>query len=269
MSKLGRGIVGLALTGLAGCTTAGQEFVNEVIEGVVVQGAVSSADAIARNEFEGPRGTNIENNFYTNNGRNVQLPENVIYRDGSYYPAEGYTWVDKGNNLEVRKLRKGDILKRVRNNYNGFPESEVLFYSNYVDDNNNNKWEPSEFKGIKDIFREDEEIRAVSFWEVIAGDLNGKAVTMDILGLDTNKMVYDFGEIERDPDNIIRLNETHLWGTNYNIPVNELIEKVGGRDYKVIFNLDGVAKKSGNFTIIPAQRAETEELNEEEILEEL
>jgi len=91
--KIGRGIVGLALaSGLSGCSEYGQAFSNQLIEGMVVQGAMSAVDEAVRTDIGGPRGTNVENNFYENsdNNRIDCVTVRVKGEDGKFYLEDVY-----------------------------------------------------------------------------------------------------------------------------------------------------------------------------------
>ena len=171
------------------------------------------------------------------------IPEHVVFRDGKYFPEPGYVWLnpDDPKDLRVVKIQPRKEKK----------VPEPFFFNYYIDKNNDNQWSLDEFIGIKEVFRSDEPVRAVSFWKVVNGDLNGKRVTMDILGLDTNRVAYNFGIVEEDPDNVIRLHNGR-WATHYLIPVEELKEKVGGSRFRVIWNLDGKPQKYADFTVIDA-----------------
>ncbi|MDP3027442.1 MAG: hypothetical protein Q8N63_07050 [Nanoarchaeota archaeon] len=112
------------------------------------------------------------------------------------------------------------------------------------------------YKNIKNVFKDNDRIRAVSLWKVIDGDINGKKVTLDILGIDTNKIAYNCGEIKIDPDNVIRTSDYNMWSTHYDIYANEIKENVGGSRFRAIWNLNGEPKKYADLTIIDTLKKE-------------
>jgi hypothetical protein len=128
---------------------------------------------------------------------------------------------------------------------------EAFFCEYYVE---NEDWSTAH-KNIKNIFKDNDRIRAVSIWKVIDGDINGKKVTLDILGIDTNKIAYNCGEVKVDPDNIIR-SRSGLWSTHYDIYANEIKENVGGNRFRAIWNLNGEPKKYADLTIIDTLKRE-------------
>lgn len=130
--------------------------------------------------------------------------------------------------------------------------SEPFFYKGYNEDGE--KWH-GYFVGIKDVFSTNEEVRAASIWEVHNGDLNGKRVTIDVMGLDNQGLVQDFGIIEVDPDNVIRVNSGYngTWATQYRLPLDALRAQVKGHRFRVIWKIDGEPMRTADFTLVDGE----------------
>ncbi|HEB46874.1 MAG TPA: hypothetical protein ENI22_00200 [Candidatus Pacearchaeota archaeon] len=81
-------------------------------------------------------------------GQTQRTPENVIYSEGNYFPAPGFTWTDPENPNDLN-LRKS---------------IGVVFAANYWRDfNNNGLVDPNEYIGIKNRFYENEEMILVLY----------------------------------------------------------------------------------------------------------
>jgi len=131
---------------------------------------------------------------------------------------------------------------------------KAFFCEYYVDGED---WSTA-FKEIKEVFRSDEKIRAVSLWENHYGYLNGKRVTLDVLAIDTNKIVYNAGELKVDPDNIIRggVSKGSIWSTHYDLLANQLKQELGGNRFRIVWNLNQDPKEYADLTIIDVQKKE-------------
>ena len=113
-----------------------------------------------------------------------KLPENVIYSDGTYRPAPGYTWVDPKGADDFRVKRKITA-----------PEAETRFsgglfsYNRWVDLNNSGTVDGNELFGLgKKVFNPAKEPMTIGFY---APDKKGAAIfrvwteTGDLLGTDS------------------------------------------------------------------------------------
>ncbi len=168
----------------------------------------------------------------------------------------GY-WLDMGEDLlEQEKKRR----ERGNENEYGYHSSlpldvlpRVIFYNEWNDDNNNGFNELHELKGRKEVFYSNERIETASLWNSTKNpELIGKNVSVDILGLDTGKVVYDFYDSKSNPQRIRGPPVVVGDGKNFIVIINMLKEKVGGNRFKFIYNIDNIPYISGDVTIIDA-----------------
>ena len=172
------------------------------------------------------------------------------FRDGEF-DGQG-TFTQQGVVKYTGEFRDGKAI-RIKNVVYPGKLSEAFFFKKYIDTEKG--WTEKSFVGIKNVFRSDEDIYAASIWPVLNKDLNGKKVTLDVLGIDTGKTAQNFGICESDNgDPVIHINEegVHFWGSHYRLPVSDLEKKVGGHRFRVIWELDREPKKTADFTIIDA-----------------
>jgi len=101
--RLKAGLVGLALLvgvgSSGGCLTPrGEQFANTL-------GAAATQQFIS-NSIDQSMGVNrgTEVNVHGDYGDNNNVPENVYFRDGRYYPIEGYKWVNPNNQKDLRVM---------------------------------------------------------------------------------------------------------------------------------------------------------------------
>ncbi len=203
-----------------------------------LEGERERAEAIAG---AGADRTNV--NVYTNeeNKVSIKLPANVIYSDGTYQPAPGYTWLNStAGDLRVRKI--GETLR--------FREPERIlrrefFACNYWGDfNNDNMGDyPEEFVGIKNRFRDDERIILVSYDEIGRKGMKYEIKIYDPKGKEIHKIerIYEQdGEMNRigSGDDLMR------W----------LIYNGGYGNFKSVWYANNNYIGSTEFEIIPGSR---------------
>ncbi len=129
--------------------------------------------------------------------------------------------------------------------------SDAMFYTSWEDTNRNGSPQITELRGITNELKTNHPAVAYSIWTGSPQTLEGKAITLDILNTTTNQKLENYGQIELDPDNIIRLNGTiGVWATHYRINPKEIKEKLGGENLKAVWKMDGIPKKERDFKII-------------------
>lgn len=154
---------------------------------------------------------------------------------------------DSGSNVAVYAgpLQARENIPEV-GNYLGLPEA--FFCEHYVEGESGSR----RFKNLKNVFRINDNVQAISLWKIVNGDLNGKKVTLDILGIDTNKVIaYDCGE----PENTIR-GKNGWWFTHYELSASKIKENIGGNSFRGIWNLNGNPQKYTDLMIIDAEKKE-------------
>ncbi|MCP6727572.1 MAG: DUF1647 domain-containing protein [Patescibacteria group bacterium] len=253
ISKLGKGVLisGLALTLIgnddAACTPEEKMILGEMIaEGAAkeddkfgeytgkrlyLEGERERAEAIAR---AGADRTNVNVYVGENETRGESrgnILENVIYSDGTYSPAPGYTWLNStAGDFRVRKVFKEDV---------------KFFACNYWKDfNNNNAGDyPEEFVGIKNKFRDDERIILVSY-----DQLNMRGTEMEIKIFNPRgKEIYSRVDIY-DSNGVV--NRT---GTEDDM-MGWLIDNGGYGNFKSVWYVNDNYAGSTEFEIIPGSR---------------
>ncbi len=152
-------LLGLFLgTASSSCTPEGRSLALSLFR----QGA---SDAIAH-ELN-PHETNVH--VYNQGQNNQRLPENVIMKNGGYNPAPGYRWVDPTNPKDFRVVEKQER-ELIR---------EIITCNDFIDVNKNKKVDRGEIRGIKDIFKIDEEIACVFSYETIE-TIKGKNYSINL-----------------------------------------------------------------------------------------
>ncbi|MCP6727654.1 MAG: hypothetical protein KJI69_06610, partial [Patescibacteria group bacterium] len=220
-----------------------------------LEGERERAEAIAR---AGADRTNV--NVYTNeeNKGPIKLPANVIYSDGTYSPAPGYTWL---NNIEGNY----NVVK-IEETHEEVRESGILefFACNYWKDFNNNNVGnyPEEFVGIKNRFRDDEKIILVSYDQVNMKGTEMKIKIFNPRGKEIHSGIYIY-------DSNGMMNRT---GAEDDM-IGWLIDNGGYGNFKSVWYVNNNYAGSTEFEIIPGSRDKKTEqpifIEDEMIFEEL
>lgn len=135
-----------------------------------------------------------------------------------------------------------------------FPEgySDTMFYTSREDFNRDGLFELTELRGITKELQTNQSAVAYSLWAGSPQTLEGKAITLDIINPKTNQKLENYGRIELDPDNIVRIAKDNpgIWIVHHRINPKEIKEKLGGENLKAIWKMDGTPKKETDFKII-------------------
>ncbi len=241
--NLGGILTGTALAGslsLGGCASSLSEFTEG--EGMTLIGALmgESGDAQARKLApyvsllgqmryqkevirEGRTQINMQG------GQTQRTPENVIYSEGNYFPAPGFTWADPENPNDLN-LRKS---------------IGVVFAANYWRDfDNNGLADPNEYIGIKNRFLDTESMILVLYkqetesrvmWEVYGP--KGDKIFEDALNISNGAISVGGG---LNPDQ-----------TNFDL-TNWLLERGGYGSYVIVWRSMGIVE-TNEFEIVPSR----------------
>ncbi len=107
----------------------------------------------------------------------IVVPENVMYINGNYKPAPGYTWINPGNHEGDFRVRKITLNEELFHNY--FSGQDISFVCNYTKDfNNDGAYDSDEYVGIKNTFKKDEKITSIL---ATHKNLEGKMVAKELI----------------------------------------------------------------------------------------
>lgn len=114
------------------------------------------------------------------------------------------------------------------------------------------------------VFRDDETIMASFEFKVNNCDLCNKAVTIDIINSETGEMIYNYGKVEIDPDNIIRMNDfpNDFWTAWYSFSAEDLLKKLGGNKFGIAWSVDKVPSRYDEFIILESEETRNQRLEE-------
>lgn len=143
---------------------------------------------------EGSDKTNV--NVYTGQQTSTQnygLPENVIYSNGNFAPAPGYTWANTSNDkdLRVERIREAsNDDKRAEKCEEGYFKKSWVF-NKWEDIDKDNIFEPDQGEciGLKDVFVVGELIECFMHYKTCQ-DVFGKKVILRIFDESGNQVVY-------------------------------------------------------------------------------
>ena len=172
-----------------------------------------------------------------------QIPENVIVlSNGMRRPAQGYVWANPKNrdDLRVRKIQSANSVKQsivdedFKNSFAGSKGQFYIFAANYYKDFNENGYiGPKEYVGIKDTFRDDENIILVHY-----DNRNLKSeLKMEVYG-PSGEIIYTWKKDVHKSPVIENLNWTY--------------GEEGYGNYKAVWKLDGKYDGSTEFEIVPS-----------------
>ena len=206
-NKLRTGILATTLTSLIGCAEF-EEMEDVLLEQMIFQGAAARLRekgeydkaraleniGLIRGNIEAAKAGRSEVNIYTNRGteqqRTQQLPENVIALSNSNYnPAQGYEWINPKNNNDLR-VRRINSQTQTRENIGYGSEGMMLTYGEWVDSDENGRWNIKELTDVKTGEPQERNSSKPFYFLVYSGPTGGFS-TLKIVNTDTKEIIFD------------------------------------------------------------------------------